>query len=708
MDFIKKLFGGGGGGGTPSYPVGQINKINQNNVRAMQRDAYGTIDAGKLKGVDAGKLKNLGKGKFAVVDNKGKTLKTFSGKSAKDEANKFIKGRQGTFNVVDSKGKTLKTFSGKNAKADANKFISGRKGDPKSAKPLLDEVNRISKDLESKIKAQADGLGRDATEAETKVLDRLTQLEKDLTDSQGVLDDKLRSDVQAALGTFEDSMSLLDQTDRAEFEQNIADFRSQAADVESQFQADTDTAISDFDTRSMDALSDYEATTDTLGDTFSSAVDSATGDYESLMSEAGDLSPERLSIFSQAADFLSRAAVDTRMNMLATADPRALELSAIADENAAAMMSGRIGADTQANLSRSSAMRALQGGFGASSEMGRGLAARDLGLTSLDLMNQGAKLNESQRRLNYDTRVAGLQADAGQLLVNDQNRLTNQANTLFDAGLRTAESNRNFGETAAGRILGGNLAVADQVRGDRMGIANQLFGSRMDTANTVFGNSFNNLANRTQRQAGVAQTRLTGESSTAEAIYNRGTENLRQSNSTQANLYGTIYGNELNTSRNQRGMLVDAAGTRAANEINTRTNLFGAINAARSQAASNMIQATQNNYTASLQRAQEQNAGIGSLIGMGGSVIGGALGLIATGGNPLGAMAGSTVGGSLGATAAGSLGYGGYSGGAQGANTGSSLMGFLSAGLNSSSGGSSFSAPSGWNSSKGNWFNYSS
>lgn len=648
--------GGGGGGNTPSYPIGKINKTINKNVKAIQRDAYGTIFPGEIK-----KLKS---GKFGVVDKKGKVLKRF------DE------------------------------RKDAKKFVDSRRGRVKKGKPLVDTIKDLSAKAEKKIINQANAIGRDADKSEKQVLNKLKKLEDKLDRRQGKLDDTLEADMQEALGTFEETMALLDETDRAEFEQQVADLRTEASGIEDQLQAESDEIISDFDTRSTEALDEYEDTAATLGDEFQAAVDTATTDFESLMAQAGDLSPERLALFTQAADFLSQAAVDTRMNMLATADPRALELSALADENAAAMMSGRIGADVQANLARSSAMRALQGGFGAGSEMGRGLAARDLGLTSLDLMRQGAQLNESQRRLNFDTRVAGLQADAGQLLVNDQNRLTNQANTLFDAGLRTAESNRNFGETAASRILGGNLALADQVRGDRMGTANTLFGNRMNTANTVFGNSFNNLANRTQRQAGVAQTRLTGESSTAEAIYNRNTENLRQNTSTRANLLGNIYNNQLNESRVTRGMKADAYRTSAVDQMNTAYNVFGAINDARTQGASQKIGALQNNYTESLKRAGEQNAGIGSLIGMGGSVIGGALGLIATGGNPLGAMAGSTLGGSLAAVGAGQFGYGGSTGGAQGANTGSSMMGFLG-GLGNYGGSSSSlfgnRQPSGWN-----------
>lgn len=60
-----------------------------------------------------------------------------------------------------------------------------------------------------------------------------------------------------------------------------------------------------------------------------------------------------------------------------------------ASQNIGAALKGELPADVQQQIQRSTAGRALTGGFGASSGFGRALTARDLGLTSLQLQNQG-------------------------------------------------------------------------------------------------------------------------------------------------------------------------------------------------------------------------------------------------------------------------------------------------------------------------------
>lgn len=57
---------------------------------------------------------------------------------------------------------------------------------------------------------------------------------------------------------------------------------------------------------------------------------------------------------------------------------------------ALSLMRGEVPADVQEMISRSAASRAVGGGFGGS-QFGRNLAARDLGRTSLDLMNLGGQ-----------------------------------------------------------------------------------------------------------------------------------------------------------------------------------------------------------------------------------------------------------------------------------------------------------------------------
>jgi hypothetical protein len=60
-----------------------------------------------------------------------------------------------------------------------------------------------------------------------------------------------------------------------------------------------------------------------------------------------------------------------------------------AGKNIGSALRGEVSQDVQSQLQRSAAGRALGGGFGAGSGMGRALSARDFGLTSMQIQNQG-------------------------------------------------------------------------------------------------------------------------------------------------------------------------------------------------------------------------------------------------------------------------------------------------------------------------------
>ena len=65
-----------------------------------------------------------------------------------------------------------------------------------------------------------------------------------------------------------------------------------------------------------------------------------------------------------------------------------------AGKNIGAALRGELSPEVSAQVQRSTAGRALSGGFGAGSGFGRSLTARDLGLTSMQIQNQG--LNQAQ------------------------------------------------------------------------------------------------------------------------------------------------------------------------------------------------------------------------------------------------------------------------------------------------------------------------
>jgi len=65
------------------------------------------------------------------------------------------------------------------------------------------------------------------------------------------------------------------------------------------------------------------------------------------------------------------------------------QLVSQAGQNIAASLRGEISPEVSAQVQRSAAGRALSGGFGAGSGFGRALTARDLGLTGMQIQNQG-------------------------------------------------------------------------------------------------------------------------------------------------------------------------------------------------------------------------------------------------------------------------------------------------------------------------------
>ena len=65
------------------------------------------------------------------------------------------------------------------------------------------------------------------------------------------------------------------------------------------------------------------------------------------------------------------------------------QLIAQAGKNIGANLRGEVSMDVQSQLQRSAAGRALGGGFGGGTGMGRNLSARDFGLTSMQIQNQG-------------------------------------------------------------------------------------------------------------------------------------------------------------------------------------------------------------------------------------------------------------------------------------------------------------------------------
>ena len=95
----------------------------------------------------------------------------------------------------------------------------------------------------------------------------------------------------------------------------------------------------------------------------------------------------------QPATELAQKTTAAEQSQLETQLRRAIpgydQLVSQAGANIGAALRGEISPEVSAQVQRSTAGRALSGGFGAGSGFGRSLTARDLGITSMQLQNQG-------------------------------------------------------------------------------------------------------------------------------------------------------------------------------------------------------------------------------------------------------------------------------------------------------------------------------
>ena len=95
----------------------------------------------------------------------------------------------------------------------------------------------------------------------------------------------------------------------------------------------------------------------------------------------------------QPATELAQKTTAAEQSQLETQLRRAIpgydQLVSQAGQNIATSLRGEISPEVSAQVQRSTAGRALSGGFGAGSGFGRALTARDLGLTGMQIQNQG-------------------------------------------------------------------------------------------------------------------------------------------------------------------------------------------------------------------------------------------------------------------------------------------------------------------------------
>lgn len=490
---------------------------------------------------------------------------------------------------------------------------------------MVDNVRAIADGLQTKVASLGDTYANEATGLEKEAIERLATANNMLSGQVDQRSETFTQDINKAIEDLTFATNVLGDQSRADTLKELSSYKAELDGLEGRVfdRTQADLLRADQDTQALST--GFRDESRSLGDIFLSQAKSAQDDYRETMGRAVSTDPRMLAEFSRAADQLSQAAVQTRMNMLATADPRALELSAIADENAAAMMSGRISSDVQANLARTGAMRALQGGF-AGGQMQRNLEARDLGLTSLQLQQQGLQDFDRQRRLNFDTRVAGLQVGGADLRRDTQNLLAEQGRTMLGAQMDTATTNLN----QRSRALEANLNVRSrgiEARRDlSVGLNRDVFSTRADTATEALRQNVANLSDVTANRFNTMGTTFNARTALGEQLFKTGL-------AADTDIYNTNVGAMSNFYQTKSGVAGDIFSTNAAAVNNAsnlnataQTNWLDARVRARTMAAGTMANAYQQDMLNNQQNTASRNATwastINSAAALGGDIFG--------------------------------------------------------------------------------------
>jgi len=136
-----------------------------------------------------------------------------------------------------------------------------------------------------------------------------------------------------------------------------------------------------------------------------------------------------------------------------------------ASKNIGSALRGELPTDVAAQIQRSTAGRALAGGFGGASGFGRALTARDLGLTSLQLQNQG--LAQAQNFIQQQRAYGMTQPfSVSSMFITPAQRvgvLQNQQQAMYSRNLAAAQAAAMPDPTLA--AIGGALSQAGSFAG---------------------------------------------------------------------------------------------------------------------------------------------------------------------------------------------------------------------------------------------------
>lgn len=162
----------------------------------------------------------------------------------------------------------------------------------------------------------------------------------------------------------------------------------------------------------------------TLGNLMKKKVNAPSYKEISTAEEIQRATAANLGVLGQAEELAEKVNVGAQERLLQSlkaAIPGYEQMVGKTAENIQASLEGRIPEDVQRAIQRSTAGRAVAGGF-AGSQFGRNLTARDLGLTSLQLMNQGVQ-QSNQFLANARQNLTAPQFDVSNMFVSPAQQL---------------------------------------------------------------------------------------------------------------------------------------------------------------------------------------------------------------------------------------------------------------------------------------------
>lgn len=200
-------------------------------------------------------------------------------------------------------------------------------------------------------------------------------------------------------------------------------------------------------------------------DGIAKSIDAPEVDWVGAAGKALGFNEANIGRYQEMARSLSSSGTQTLLQQIRQADPAFLQKRDQANTNNLALMRGEVPMDVQQSLARSAAFTGLSSGTGGDSGMNRNLRARDLGMTSLNLMQVGDQSAQRWTSLINDIAVrpafvSPLQTmqfsgiSSGQAIQS----AFNQGEMDFRASLAQADMRAR----AQGVAVGADLGIANQ------------------------------------------------------------------------------------------------------------------------------------------------------------------------------------------------------------------------------------------------------